>query len=55
MVKEDTLNRLNVPVDTTSHGDIVDRDVGIQLENRQRAKTLTNESQIAERREILFN
>ena len=49
MVGESTLDMFNIPRDFTSDGDLVNRDVGIQLENRQRAKVLTSDTQIKER------
>ena len=53
-IKETTFNTLNVPYDTNASGEIVSRDFGIRQENRQRAKTLTCDNQVAERREHLL-
>ena len=53
IVIESTFDALNVPKDRNTTGDVVDRDVGIRQENRQRAKHLTNNSQIRERLKVL--
>ena len=54
VVKESTFNALNVPYDTNSNGEVVSRDFNIQQENRQRAKTLTCDTQVTERRDRLY-
>ena len=50
MVKETTFDSMNIPMDKKTSGDVVDRNVGIQLENRQRSKILSSTIQIQERK-----
>ena len=55
MVSKNTLDSLNVPKDVNVNGEIVDCDTGIQLVNRQRAKTLSSLlAQIEARRDLIF-
>ena len=54
MVSKSTLDLLNVPKDVNVNGEIVDCDTGIQLVNRQRAKTLSSLAQIEARRDLIF-
>ena len=54
MVSKTTLQLSNIPVDMNSQGEVVNRDVGIQLENRQRSKILSCDIQIQSRRDYLF-
>ena len=55
MVSKNTLDLLNVPKDVNVNGEIVDCDTGIQLENRQRAKTFSSLAQIEARRDLIFS
>lgn len=50
MITELTFDSMNIPLDKKTSGDIVDRNVGIQLENRQRSKVLSSVTQIQERK-----
>ena len=54
MISEQTFTELSIPIDKNSSGVVVDRDIGIPQENRQRAKTLTSEKQINERKLSVF-
>ena len=54
MVSELTLDKYQIPTDMNFNGEIVSRDVGIQLENRQRSKVLSCQAQIQARYEYLF-
>ena len=54
MVSEGTLDLLNVPKDVNVNGEIVACDTGIQLENRQRARTLSSLAQIEARHDLIF-
>lgn len=49
-----SLNNLLNTLDTNSAGNIIDRGVNIQQENRRRAKYLTSKKQIDERREASY-
>ena len=51
MVSEDSFTKANVPMDTNSKGDIIEQNMGISLENRQRAKSLSSNAQIEQRRD----
>ena len=53
IITEKRFDQLNIPLDSNNAGELVSRDVGISLENRQCAKTLTNLKQIQERRDLL--
>ena len=53
MIAELTFDSMNIPLDKKTSGDIVDRNVGIQLENRQRSKVLSSVTQIQERKKHL--
>ena len=55
MASKSTLDSLNVPHDINLNGELVDCDIGIQLENRQRAKTLSSLTQIEARCELIFS
>ena len=55
IVSEPSFTRLNIPFDLNSSGDVVDRDVDVKQENRQRSKTLTSPFQIQARRDQVFN
>ena len=55
IVLESTFTRLNIPFDVNSSGDIVDRDVAINQENRQRSKTLSSQIKIQARLDQVFN
>ena len=53
IVNDKKFDEINVPKDYALNGDIVNRDVGISQENRQRAKILTSPTQIQERLDLI--
>ena len=54
MIKEETFDYHQVPIDTKADGSYYDRDFDIQLENRQRAKILSAPHQIQARKNLLY-
>lgn len=55
MISEDKFDELLVPKDVDSNGHIVERDMPISQENRQRAKSLSSQYQINDRRKAVFD
>lgn len=54
IVKESSFDTYNIPMDKKSTNDVLSRDVGVSLENRQRAKIISNDVQIQERKDLLL-
>ena len=54
MISEKKFNQMLVPKDMDTHGNVVERDMSITQENRQRAKSLSSQYQIDERRNSIF-
>ena len=55
MVSEGTLDKMGIPSDVNSNGDLVCRDFDITSENCQRSKCLSAPSQILARRRVVFD
>lgn len=55
MISEQRFDQLSVPKDTDTNGNIVERDMPITQENRQRAKSLSSQYQIDERRNAIYS
>ena len=53
IIKENCFDRYSVPNDQQSANDTFTRDIGVALENRQQAKTLSNNVQIQERKDLI--
>ena len=55
IIKEQIFDSFQVPMDRNSDGTIVDRNLTIASENRQRAKVLSAVTQVNERKSLLFS
>ena len=55
IIDEELFDFHHVPLDTNSDGTVVDRNLSIVSENRQRCKVLSAVTQVNERKELLFS
>ena len=54
IISEATFDVMGIPIDTNCHGQLISRDFTVVNENRQRAKVLSSEVQIQERKNVVF-